>query len=348
MKDQKILSNAEIASFCSQTAMLFRAGIAPAEGMRILVNDAPSKEGKALLQAILDVCRQGESFYTALESTGVFPDYVLNMIRLGEESGSLDDCMQALADYYDKEEAISDSVKNAVTYPFIMIAMMLVVIVVLISRVMPIFEQVFEQLGSEMTGIAGSLLNFGNSLNRYSVVLLVILCVIAIVYLLATRTGKGRQTTRRFLTRFPLTRGFYESVACERFASGMALTLSSGLDTFTGLDMVSRLVDDASMQTKIDNCKASIRSGSNFAEALTSSGIFNNLYSQMIAVGARSGNVDEVLSRIADNYEKETDKRIQNIISVLEPTLVIILSVIVGMILLSVILPLMGIMSSIG
>lgn len=348
MKDQKILSNAEIASFCSQTAMLFHAGITPVDGIRILLNDAPNADGRELLQTILDVCLQGEPFHKALESTKVFPDYVLNMIRLGEESGSLDSCMQSLADYYDKEEAISDSIKNAVTYPFIMIAMMLVVIVVLISRVMPIFEQVFEQLGSEMTGFAGSLLNLGNSLNRYSVVLLVILCVIAALYLFATRTGQGRRLTRRFLTRFPLTRGFYESISCERFASGMALTLSSGMDTFTGLDMVSLLVDDASMQAKIAKCKESISSGANFAEALSSAGIFNNLYSQMVAVGFRSGDVDAVLSRIADNYEKETDKRIQGIISVLEPTLVIILSVIVGLILLSVILPLMGIMSSIG
>lgn len=348
MKDQKILSNAELASFCSQAAMLFHAGITPADSMRILINDAPDKDGRALLQAILDVCMQGEPFHKALESTHVFPDYVLNMIRLGEEAGHLESCMQSLADYYDKEDAISDSIKSAVTYPFIMIAMMLVVIVVLISRVMPIFEQVFEQLGSEMTGFAASLLNFGNSLNSYSVVLLLILCLIAAVYILATRTNRGKQLTRRFLTRFPLTKGFYASVACERFAGGMALALSSGMDIFSSLDTVSRLVDDAAMQAKITQCRESIRSGSNFAEALTSAGIFGSLYSQMVAVGFRSGDIDRVLSRIADNYEKETDKRIQDIISVLEPTLVIILSVIVGMILLSVILPLMGIMSSIG
>lgn len=102
------------------------------------------------------------------------------------------------------------------------------------------------------------------------------------------------------------------------------------------------------MQHKITVCKEAIRAGSNLAEALSQAGIFNHLYSQMVAVGFKSGNVDVVLSKIADSYEKNSDRKMQTIISIIEPTLVIILSIIVGLILLSVILPLMGIMSSIG
>ena len=336
--EKKLLSNEEIASFCSQAAMLFQAGIPPMEGMAILQSDAGSPEGKAIFDEILTVCRQGESFHKALEATNVFPDYCLHMIALGEESGNLDVCMLSLADYYEKEEAISHSIRDAVTYPFIMIAMMAAVIVVLVSRVMPIFEQVYVELGSEMTGFAASLLRVGNHLNRYSFVL----------YLFATRTQTGKRVTARFLNWLPLTRNFYESVACERFASGMALTLSSGMDTYSSLDMVASLVGNEKMKQKILSCKEAINAGANFAEALTGAGIFNHLYSQMVSVGFRSGNVDIVLKKIADRYEENTNRKLQSIIAVLEPTLVIILSVIVGLILLSVILPLMGIMTSIG
>lgn len=348
MKDKKQLSNAEIASFCSQVAMLFQAGITPAEGINIMLSDSKDESAKALLEQIRDVCRQGEPFYKALTATGMFPDYVLHTIALGEESGNLDDCMLSLAAYYEKEENISESIKNAITYPLIMIAMMIAVIFVLVSKVMPIFNQVFIELGSEMTGFAASLLQLGNSLNNYSILLLIIICLLFVLYLVATRTGFGRRMTGAFLNKFPLTKGFYESVACERFASGMALTLSSGMDTFTSLDMVSNLVGNKLMQEKIEHCKKSIREGANFAEALVGSGIFNHLYSQMVAIGFKSGNIDTVLAKIADNYEKATDKKIQSIISILEPTLVIILSLIVGLILLSVILPLIGIMTSIG
>lgn len=348
MKEKKQLSNQEIASFCNQTAMLFQSGITPVEGLTILVSDAKSESGKELLEEILNICRKGEPFNKALSATQVFPDYVLHMIALGEESGNLDVCMQSLGAYYEKEEAISDSIRSAITYPFIMIAMMLVVIFILISKVMPIFNQVFVELGSEMTGFAASLLRLGNNLNRYSIVLLVVVCALLLLYFIFTRTNFGRRSASVFFNTFPLTKGFYESVACERFASGMALTLRSGMDTFTSLEMVSKLVGNKPMQEKIAACVKSIKAGSNFAEALNSSSIFNNLHSQMVAVGFKSGNVDIVLSKIAENYEKATDKKIQSIISVLEPTLVIILSVIVGLILLSVILPLMGIMASIG
>ena len=120
------------------------------------------------------------------------------------------------------------------------------------------------------------------------------------------------------------------------------------MDTFSGLDMAKKMVEHPRMAQKIDVCKEKIREGSNFSEALSSAEIFSNLYSQMVSVGFTSGNPDTVLIQIADSYEKQSSKKIQSILSVLEPTLVIILSLIVGMILLSVILPLMGIMSSIG
>ena len=229
-----------------------------------------------------------------------------------------------------------------------MIAMMAAVIVVLVSRVMPIFEQVYIELGSEMTGFAASLLRLGNHLNRYSFIFVSILCILLLLYLFATRTQTGKRVTARFLNWFPLTRRFYESVACERFASGMALTLSSGMDTYSSLDMVAALVGNEKMKQNILSCKEAINAGANFAEALTGAGIFNHLYSQMVSVGFRSGNVDVVLKKIADRYEENTNRRLQSIIAILEPTLVIILSVIVGLILLSVILPLMGIMTSIG
>lgn len=345
---QKRLSNQEIASFCSQTAMLFQAGITPAEGMNILLNDSKSSNGKEILQTILDTCRQGESFAHALGTTNVFPDYVLHMISIGEESGNLDDVMQSLADYYEREDSISDSIRSAVSYPFIMIGIMLLVIFVLLGKVMPIFNQVFIQLGTEMSGLSASLLHLGNSLNRYSLIFLVILVVLVLLYFLSVKTNVGRKLTRQFLSVFPLTKGFYEKLAAARFAGGMALTISSGMDTFSSLDMVSELTEHKGMQKKIASCKKTIQDGANFSEALTASGIFSNLYARMVSVGFRTGSIDTVMQKIADSYDKETERKIRSIISILEPTLVIILSVIVGLILLSVIFPLMGIMSSIG
>lgn len=348
MKAEKQLTPNEISSFCSQTAMLIHAGITPLEAMSILKNDSEGTDGGKIYNAIFEECRKGVAFSEALKVTGIFPDYCLRLIALGEESGNLDNCLQSLTDYYEKEEAIKSGIKNAISYPLLMIIMMFVVIYVLMSRVLPIFEQVFLELGSDMSGIASSLMRMGESLSRYSWIILLVLAVLLILCLAFTRIPYLRKYTNRFKNWFPPTRSFYEKYACQRFASGMAMTLSSGIDTFTSLDMVSELTGDPRMQEKIEKCKEGIRKGETLAETLVSSGIFSSLYSRMVSIGFRSGNIDVVMKQIADSYEKETDRRIQNILAILEPTLVIILSILVGLILLSVILPLMGIMSSIG
>lgn len=348
MRDKKALSNAEIASFCSQVSLLIQAGITPFESINILYNDAKNSKGADLLKTILDICKQGEPFHKALAATEVFPDYMVHMIALGEDSGNLDDCMSSLAIYYEKEDSIAASIKSAVTYPLIMILMMLTVIFVLVSKVMPIFKQVFNELGSEMTGVAASLLSLGDSLNRYSFILLILICIVLLVYVLSRKTTVGRNTTARILQGLPFTRNFYLNIACERFASGMAICLSSGIDIYTSLDITKQLVGNQLLSDKIEKCRKAVQEGAGFSEALTGCGIFNHLYCQMLAVGFKSGNADVVLRKIADGYRDTTDKKMQALISILEPTLVIILSVIVGLILLSVILPLMGIMASIG
>lgn len=348
MKNQNLLSNSEIATFCGQTAMILNAGITPAEGMQILLSDTSNETGKQIIKKIADFCDEGESFSNALKSSGVFPDYVVHLCTLGEESGNLDNVMESLASYYEREESISENIRGAVRYPFIMIAMMFLVVFVLLTKVLPIFNQVFIQLGSEMTGISATLLNIGKNLNKYSLLFLIIVFVLLLIFFLAFKTRKGHELSTRFLTAFPLTRGFYEKVAAGRVASGLSMTINSGLDTFNSLNMVYNLVDNRKMREKLVVCKERLEAGDNLAEALSASAIFSNLYSRMITIGFRTGSIDRVMKKISEIYEKETDSKLQNILSILEPTLVIILSLIVGLILLSVILPLMGIMSSIG
>ena len=344
----KNLNNREIASFCSQVAMFQQAGITPVEGMRLLLSDAKTSEAKKIYEKIISTCMSGEPFYTGLESAEVFPEYVLHMAKLGEESGNLDDVMNSLASYYEREDEIADSIRSAISYPSIMIAMMFLVIIVLITKVLPIFNQVFIQLGSEMSGFSASLLKLGNQINTYSVVFLLLLILCVGLYFYATKTASGKRIVRKVLYKIPFTKKLYDNIAAGRFASGIALTTASGMDTYRSLDLVAQLVENDTIKEKIGICKKSLLNGSSFPEAIGECGIFSNFYTRMIAVGSKTGSTDTVMNKIADTYQKETTKKLADLISVLEPTLVIILSLIVGLILLSVILPLMGVMSSIG
>lgn len=352
-KKLKMMSNKELAMFCDQMAMILKAGQTPEAGVNLMLEDAASEEAKLILEPIAKMCDLGEPFHKACAASGVFPKYALDMIEIGNTSGKLDDVLESLANHYNREEAIAQSIKSAVTYPFLIICMMLVVILVLVIKVLPIFQQVFVQLGTEMTGFSKGLLNFGKTLSTYSVIFIAIVVFIALAFLYFTKTTSGKNSFASFCSTFPLTKNFYDKVASGRFASAMAIMKAAGLDTDKSLDLATQLVDNKAMELKIKRCRELMEGddttpGITFSESLAKSGIFSSMYSKMVSIGFKSGSVDKVFRKIADSYDTEIDTSLSNTISILEPTLVIILSVVVCLILLSVIMPLMGIMSSIG
>lgn len=348
MKKNSRLSNEEIAAFCRQTALIYKAGITPSQGMQILKDDTLSKDGKQLLEQIAESCQKGNKLHESIEATGVFPSYVVSLIALGEEAGKPEDVLVSLAEYYEHEEDVSEGIKSAVTYPLIMIAMMLLIIIVLVVKVLPIFKQVFVQLGSEMTPFAEKMMNIGNVLSNYSIGITVgVLAIIAILFLLF-RVPSLKRAWRNFLSKVPVARDFYTNVATSRFASSMFLGISSGMNIETTLNMARELVENSAMEEKIDLVKESIMERDTMTEALMKAKVFSNLYTKMIDIGEKAGSQEEIFKMVAEHYDEATNKQLHRILSIIEPTLVIILSVIVGVILLSVLLPLMGIMSSIG
>ncbi len=348
MRKRNRLTNLEIASFCEQMAMITKAGITPKDGLAILISDTKDESAKQILQSIYKSAVLGETFTTSIRQSGVFPEYVENMIAIGEETGRIDDVMQSLSDYYEHEDNISESIKSAITYPFIMIIMMLIIIAVIISKVLPLFNQVFLQLGTQMDGFSGSLLRLGDRLQSCSILFFGFLFLLAALFFFVTKTTRGASFLAEVASKIGPLKRFYDSVAYGRFASGMSLMLGSGMGIYQSLEMVSYLVGNREMEEKVKKCRNHITEGDGFAEALQKEHFFNNLYSRMIAIGVKTGNLDSILAKIAHIYEEQTDKKIRTFISVLEPTLVISLSFVVGLILLSVILPLLSIMTSIG
>lgn len=344
----KKLSNSELTTFCGQFALILRSGISSIEGLSIMIEDAPQGEGREILEALLRETEATGNLYTALEAAGCFPSYMCSMTEIGEQSGRLDDVMNSLSEHYRREEFLARSIRSAVTYPLIMLGMMVVIMLVLVVRVLPVFNQVYEQLGSGLTGISGAVLNFGKSLGNYSVVFILLILLLAGIFFYFACTSGGRAKAARFSGSFFLTRQISEKTACARFASGMYLSLSSGLDIDQSLEMVSRLVDHPTVSQKIRLIRQRLSEGTDFTEAAGEAGIFSGLYLRMLHIGFRTGAMDDVMRQISIQYDEEIQEQMDSLVSKVEPTLVAVLSVAVGMILLSVMLPLIGIMSNIG
>ena len=337
---EKYLSNIELSAFCQQISMVLKAGLPTYYGISILCDEAPDEATKELLLSIYKPMESGSTLHAALKETHRFSDYMLNMIKLGEETGRLEEVLNSLSAYYEREETLRTSIKSAVTYPFVLTFLMLIVIVVMISKVVPVFSQVYNELGSELSGFSLVLMNISTAINKYIIVFVAIFILIIIFGIILLKTNLGSYLFQGSTLSL--------SIASSRFANCMFLALSSGLDTDKGLNLAEELVNNTYMQEKITKCKEHIAHGESFSNALLKSSIFSKMYSSWIAIGSRTGSMDEVMERISSAYEDETDALLSRYISILEPALIVILCLFIGLILISFLLPLLGIMSSIG
>lgn len=347
-KKQRMLTNAQIFQFFEQLRTLIAAGITPHAALEIMQKDGGNAKILPLLTWMSDQLETGRHLSDVVRDAGVFPSYVCELLVIGEQTGNVENVCGALAQYYADEDELRDAVRSAISYPLVMIVMMFVVIIVLVSRVMPVFAQVFAQLGTSVTGVTQMLMRLSDTLSKYNLVMIVLFAVLAVLFLYFYATERGQKQFSVFLAKFPPTRRLSEDMALTRFASGMKMTSAAGLDAFTSLDLTSRIVENENVRAKIDRCRELLLSGESFSEAVAKTGLFDKFYSGMITVFAKTGSVDRAMEFIAKQYKKETDKKISRALGAIEPTMVAVLSLIVGMILLSVILPLMGIMANIG
>lgn len=344
----KKLNDGEMISFCSQMAMILHSGISAFEGISMLMEEQKNPDGRQILEVIYKEMEQGGYLYDGMEKAQVFPEYACRMVQLGETSGRLDEVMRELADFYTEEEELYRTVRSAVSYPLFMLVMMLGVLAVLMVKVMPVFQSVFASLGMEMNGPAGAVLRMGQAMSRYSGIVLAVLAALLIFCLWISRSQKGREKSASRIRSGRLAGTFSRRIAQARLASGMSMCIKSGLDPQRSLEMMEKLVEDPVAGKQIGDCVKKMQNGAFFEEAVVEAGIFDAMHNRMIRIGQRTGSLDQVLAEIADLCQKDASERIWHKISMIEPTVVIVLAVLVGLILLSVMLPLMSILSQIG
>ncbi len=344
----KLLSAQDTALFCSQVALVLKSGIPMHDGISAIYENLDDHKAKEIFNQIHETVELNGTLHVALEESGIFPDYMVNMVNIGERTGKLDDVMESLAVYYEREDSLKKRIKSAVLYPFILILMMAIVIGVLVVQVLPIFNQVFENLGSQMSAVSTLVMDIGLTAATIALVIIGILVVIIIAMFIYSKTKTGTNFFSRFFSKFPLTRKLTDKIASGRFASVISMMVSSGYNTEEALEIAPNIIGNERVNEKILKCKKLIEEGSSFADALFKVQIFSGIYSRMVGVGFKTGAIDTVMKKLADIYDEEIDESFNNVISVIEPTMVAIMSIVIGIILMSVMLPLMGVMSTIG
>jgi type IV pilus assembly protein PilC len=342
------LNNEELSIFSLKLSMMIKSGINAEKSVEILLEDAVTSEDSELLSMIHKSISEGHSLSRSLQNTNRFPHHMVQMIEIGQITGRLGTVLNSLYEFYRREASVSKIIKNAMTYPAIMLTVTSVILFVLVSQVLPVFEEVFRNMGAEINATVSFLLTIGAFSKTAAIALsCVFLILVIIAYFLSLSQG-GKAIISRIIDSVFFGKKLDDAVSRSRFSSAMSLMLSSGLNVTESLERTKELIGNGNFSERILLCNEKIENGVTFPKATEESGVFTKMQSGLLSAGFRSGLTEQAMREVADICENDSDSLILNMINKIEPSLIVVLALSVGLVLLSVMLPLIGMMSAIG
>ncbi|MDP4093449.1 MAG: type II secretion system F family protein, partial [Bacillota bacterium] len=298
----------EISVFCRQFSVILKSGLTVVEAILILSDQAEKKNFREILKSIHEELQKGKLLSNTLDMyPRVFPDFLRNMVQIGEASGSLDTVMNRLAEYYERENKVRRKVRSAMTYPMILAILIVGVVILLMWKVLPMFSDMLQQNGGDMPGITKIMMGISHFVvnNITAIFIGLILGVSGIVYYF--RTEPGRYLFDGMKLKLPLIKKVTVKVITSRFARSMGILLKSGIPILRVIEIMEKLIGNRVVEEKFKACSEEIREGHGIAVPIRKIGIFPSLLIHMISVGENTGELDEMLTRTAGFFDEEVE-----------------------------------------
>ena len=346
-----VLESSAVSAFCESVAIMLAAGIQTDEAVSLLGDDMEDGAFKRTCDAVYARLAGGEPLAAALERTGAFPRHAVDMVRAGEVSGRLEPTLRTLAMYYDEEARLFAKMRSSVVYPAALLCVMSVILAFTVAVILPVFVNVYEGLSGELA--TGSFATVGAAIGiGWAALAVTLVCTAAVLVMAAAmRSEGGRRGFMRLAEKLPFTRSTMRQLALSRFTSALAIYVASGVDTDTAMKEAVALVDHRSLKSQLEEARATmldVSAPKSLTQAVSASGVFEPVYARMLTIGARSGSVESVLGRLSLTFFDDAVVKMDRLVDGVEPALAAFLTIAVGATLVSVMLPLIGIMGSIG
>jgi len=334
------LSTTDVAMMTRQLATLLVAGLPLVEALGVMVDQSEKKSVKSLMADIREEIRGGLSYSAVLERyPREFSQIYVHMVRAGEASGALDQILFRLAEFLDKQLALKHKVTSAMLYPAVMLVLGTLLLFGLMTFVIPRITAVFTSMKQALPWPTVVLMGISHFLADYWPVILGVVGLIIWMARRAMKTEAGKLTADRWLLKIPLMGQVARMVAISRLTSTLATMLASGVQLLDAMDVAKRVMNNLVLEHAVEGARQNIREGETIAEPLKRSGEFPPLVTHMIAVGERSGEMEEMLRRIGQIYDGEVDRVITRFTSLLETIVILFMAVVVGCIVLAIMLP---------
>ncbi|MEM7233409.1 MAG: type II secretion system F family protein [Planctomycetota bacterium] len=337
----------QIATFTTQLSILQDAGLPIVRSLKILESQQEEGKFKTQVGSVAEDVEGGSTFSEALSKyPKSFDKLYVSMVKAGEAGGVLDVILNRLAGFMEKSEKLRKKVKGAMIYPAVVISVAVLILVVIMIKVVPAFEKMFEDIDSALPAPTQFLITVSDLLKTYWYLIPGIPFLLMSIVKWIGRKEKGRKAIDAFKLRAPIFGVIIKKSAVARFCRTLGTLISSGVPILEALRIVKDAIGNVVISNAIDNVHGSIREGDTIADPLRQAGIFDELLINMIDVGEETGELDKMLVKIADNYDMDVDVAVESMSSLLEPILIVGMGIMVGFIVISLFLPLVSIIQT--
>lgn len=343
------ISNAELAVTTRQFSALISAGLPLEASLTALSEQTEDPDFKEVLSQVRERVSEGSSLANALrEHRNIFSDLYINIVRAGEASGMLDVVFLRLADFLEKQAEMVSKVRSALIYPAFMFLVGSGVLFFMMTYVIPKIARIFEESEKALPLITSVLIGVSSFISQNLLIIFVLLVAAVVAAIRYLRTEKGKKFMDRTILKLPIFGKLASMVAISRFTRTLGTLVGSGIPLLEALEIGQQVMGNTVFSEALEDVRVNVREGSSLAVPLRNSGVFPPLVTRMIAVGERTGEMEDMLNKIADIYDMQVDTTLSTLTSLLEPVMILFIGAIMGFIVFAILLPIFDLTSAIG
>lgn len=338
----------DMSVFCRQFASILKAGVSVINALEML---AEQTENKKLKEAIVNTqsnVEKGESLSDSMRQNDAFPSILIDMVRAGEASGSLENSLTRMAIQFEKDAKLNGIVKKAMMYPIVLICVMIGVVIVMLTFVIPSFMTMFEDLDSELPVTTKAILAMSNSLKNYWYIYIIVVVGIVVGIQMYKRTDNGKHNLDKLKLKIPVFGVLQTKSACASFARTMSTLLQAGMPMIDALEISASTMKNVLFYDGLEKVKNGVSLGLPLSNQLKATGLFPAMVVHMVGIGEETGNVEEMLTNSATYYEEEVEVQTQTLTSLMEPVIIVLMAFVVVLLIMAIYQPMIQLYNTLG
>ncbi|MDK0860926.1 type II secretion system F family protein [Clostridium perfringens] len=339
----------DIAVFCRQFYVMLDSGLSIGKALNILIEQCEKPKLREALIGVNGELKRGETLASSMRKRkDVFPNLLTSMIDAGERSGNLDIILKRMAEYYEKETKIRGKIKSAMIYPIVLGVVAIIAITFILTFVMPTFVQMFEENNVDLPMSTKMVLGTSKMLGKYGIIIFLILVTAIILLGKYLKSEEGQYKLSSINLKIPVIKKLTQKIIVSRFTRTMGIVSSSGMSLVTSIEIVASVVGNKIAEKELLKVKEKVLKGEGLGDSIMNIKIFPPMLASMVKIGEEAGSLDSILDKTADFYDDELEREIKTATALIEPSMIVLMGIIIGFLLISILTPMFTMYNSIG